>query len=175
MSTGVFHIAVFQQEFHSIFSHSRSWIFTQFLSSFHFNSPASTAIASHITPLPPHRLSPLLLPIQPTPIINTHLLGIIPRLDSHLRRRPRPHTRLTIKHNVLLRLRIRLRISEARLEFVRGEVERVRLRGEGDVNGAGDDAGAVELGGFADVDEDYGVVGWGGGCGWEGGGYLVGC
>lgn len=175
MSIGVFYIAVFQQELQSVLATLEvGWIFTQFLSSFHFNSPASTPIASYITPLPRHRLPPLLLPIQPTPMINTHLLGIIPRLHSHLRRRLGPHTSLTVKHNLLLRLRIRLRISEARLEFVRGEVDRVRLRDDGDVDGARDDAGALELGGFAHVDENYGVVGWGGGCGWEGGGYLVG-
>jgi hypothetical protein len=69
-----------------------------------------------------------------------------------LRRRTRPHSSLAIKHNLLLGIGSRLRESEASLEFVGGEVQCVGLGGERDVDCGGDDAGAGEFGGFANVD-----------------------
>lgn len=85
-------------------------------------------------------------------MINTKLLRIIPGLHSKLRRSMRPHTSLAIEHNLLIRISTRLREPEARFEFVCGQVECIGLGGERDVDSGGDDAGAGEFGGFADVD-----------------------
>lgn len=126
-----------------------------------------------ILPFPLLYLPPIIHPIQPTPIINTHPFGVIPSLQRQLRRSPSPDPSLAVEHHIprLPFLDTGFGEAKARLEFLGGEEEGVGLGGERDGDGGGDYARGGEFGGFADVDED-GFLGWGGGVGGEGGVYL---
>ena len=94
--------------------------------------------------------SPLPLPIHPTPPILAHAL--VPILQRQLRRRAAPHARLAVEHDLLIRRR--LVEAEAVVKVGGGQGERVGLRGQRDVDGAGYRAGGLQLRGLADVDED---------------------
>jgi len=86
-------------------------------------------------------------PIHPTPPILPHPLPPCPL--SHPRRRPRPHPRLTIKHQFCLKTRFLP--SESLVPFRGTEEEGVGVGGYGQGMGGGNYAGGG-FGGFADVD-----------------------
>lgn len=115
-----------------------------------------------IITLPPLHLPSPIRPIQPTPMIHPQRIRIITRLHSQLRRLLRPHTRLAIKHNLPLlpfcsfcscgSFSGRFRVSESGLEFLRRQEIGIRLRSQGDRDGARNDARCGEFGRFADID-----------------------
>lgn len=73
-----------------------------------------------------------------------------------MRRRSSPHPGLAIKHHIagFVFPGTGFRVSESRLEFLRGKEERVGLGGEWDGDGGGDYTSGSEFGRFADVDKD---------------------
>ena len=86
-------------------------------------------------------------PIIPAPGILAHIR--IPSLLRNARRSPAPHPRLAEENHLLARRR--LLEAELVLEVVGGEEERIRMGGDGQVDGGGD-AVFAELVRFADVD-----------------------
>lgn len=78
-------------------------------------------------PLPLLHSAPLISPIQPTPLIHTNSVRVIPRLHRQLRRRLRPHTRLAVENDISLFLDSRLGEPKACLELVRRQKERIGL------------------------------------------------
>jgi hypothetical protein len=80
-------------------------------------------------PLPLLHPPTLISPVQPTPLIHTNSVRVIPRLHRQLRRRIRPHARLAVEDDISLFLDPRLREPKAGLELVRRQKERIGLRG----------------------------------------------
>jgi hypothetical protein len=106
-------------------------------------------------PLKPRRClrprSPSPLPIQPRPLILTHIL--IPRLSRQPRRTPTPHPSFTKEHHLLLPRRFREPKALEEVFFV--EQQGIGLRCYWDVDGCWDGI-LREFVGFADVDEERG-------------------
>ena len=92
------------------------------------------------------RLTTVLLPIHPaSPVFRNILVAI---LFCQLCSSGAPHAGLAVEDQLFVHRR--LAEAEPVLEFVFGQEKRIRLRLDGDVDGAGNVPGLV-LGGFADV------------------------
>lgn len=110
-----------------------------------------------INPSSPLNLSPLLVPLKPTPrILSDPLPATLTRQFS---RGPTPHPGLTV-HDELPVCR-RPRDAEPILKVLFRQEERVRVGSDGDIDATGDAPGVAQLAGFARVDEEMGRGGGG--------------
>lgn len=107
----------------------------------------SRALSIPYSQTSPLNLSTLASPVHPTSGILAHLLPA--RLPRQSRRRPAPHARLAVEHDLLVLLRTR--VSEAVFEFLLCNMKAVGRRSDGDVDRVRDVAGGFKLAWFADI------------------------
>lgn len=107
-------------------------------------------------------LSPILLPIRPTPLVDSQLSFIISCLRCQLRSCFGPHPSLTEENyagvlTTVLGRKIWLEEAEAGKEVIGRHEHSVRMGGNGDVHSSRNSSGSGKLGWFADVNNDWGT------------------